>query len=229
MPTKEEKIREIEREWLVIQITLADLETAYLKALKDKNQITDCFILGQTLENQLEYFKRIRAKEAFPMKELPFITEKTYHQLHQRRKTVYQKFYDDILAKLKTEEIVNIIQARLDELFLRYSKHIDNLEVLDKDGVIEMLGYRDKIKILSDEFSYWVSPKGKREATKFVRQRQWHKEYLEKLKNLDDQYKEYVIIKKPDFFKPILKEESQRHLILKPNGTERFAFWWWHL
>lgn len=229
MLNKEEKITEIQRQWLVIQITLADLESNYIKALKEEDKITDCFILGLTLDNQLEYFKRIRAKEVFPMKELPFITEKSFKEFNDRRKTIYQRFYDEILSKLKTQEIVEIIKKRLEELAMRYLKHIDNLAVLDHEGVVEMLGYRDKIKILSHELGYWLNLWDKKEATSPAKEVEWHKKHLEKIKKLDGQYKEFTIVKKPEFFKPILKEEAEKHLILKPDGTERFDFWWWHL
>jgi len=220
---------QIQRDWLVIQLTLADLETNYIKSLKEKEKITDVFILGQTLENQLEYFKRIRAKEAFPMKELPFITEKSFKEFNDRRKEIYQKFYDEVLSKLRTEEIVKMIKERLEKLVMRYTKHIDNLAVLDHDGIVEMLGYRDKIKILSDELGYWLNLWDKKEATSPAEEIKWHKEYLERVKEMDSQYREFTIVEKPEFYKPILAEEAQKHLILKPNGTPRFDFWWWHL
>ena len=196
---------------------------------QDKGKITEVFVLGQTLDNQLEYFKRKRAKEAFPAKELPFITKESFDEFNKRRKSIYQKFYDEVLSKLKAHEIVKIIKERLEELLMRYSKHIDNLAVLDHDGIVEMLGYRDKIKILSGALGYWLNLWDRRETTSPAEEVKWHKEYLERVNKLDGEYKEFAVVKKPEFFKSVLKEEAEKHLILEPDGTDRFNFWWWHL
>lgn len=229
MPTKEEKITEIQRQWLVIQISLADLELNYIKSLKEEDKITNVFILGLTLDNQLEYFKRTQAKEAFPMKELPFITEKSFKEFNTRRKAIYQRFCDEVLSKLKTEKIVEIIKERLEKLEDRYLRHIENLNILDRDGVVEMLGYRDKIKILLDELGYWTNIWDNREETSPQEQVAWREEYLKKIEEHDYELREFIIVEKPEFFRPILQEEAQKHLILKPDGTERFNFWWWYL
>lgn len=209
-------IDEIKRSWLTVLETILALKNAVGETTINFKEVPKCLILAQKLNNQFDYFEKIYK---IPN---PVVSVEEFRAKKNERDRLYRALYK-IFDEINLAEMTSYIKNELDDNFIKYKMYITNLKNSSKKDVVKMMQIRDNIKYLSDELEIWTGRwKGEEAAeTCDVRER-----FCREILDYDNALTEYVKKEGREKFK-YLADEARKNLIVKPDGTRRFNFWWW--
>ena len=210
---------QIREDWSYVCSTADELEKLLVKAAEDNDYISGCFFLAQRLNNEFDYFEVVH----HPTAETE-ISINTFKNYKERRDELYRKFYD-ILSLLSKKEIVDLINEDLERLLGVYQSQQSEKRSI-ADHMVEHLETRDKIKILYEEMSFWMG----RWVQLDVEQKKYQvcqDKYCTLIHKLDNKLKAYMNKEGKENIKYLI-DEAKKRLILKPDGSTRFDFWWWY-
>lgn len=205
----------IKKDWLFILETLLSFENIISDTQTNFKELPQCLVLAQKLSNQFDYFKN---KYKIPNE---IISTQEFEIKKQERDKFYQKLYI-IFDELQIKEIIKFIREAIKDSLIKYEMYANSLDKLQKDEWLEMLDLRDNIKILCDELEIWQG-KWKGEQTK--EEFDLKDKMMQELLGYDRLLKDYINKKGKDKL-TWLNDEAEDRLISKPDGTQRFDFWW---
>lgn len=205
----------IKKNWLFILENLLVFRNLVEDAKANFKELSECLVLAQKLSNQFDYFK---SKYNIPNK---VISEEEFRIKKKERDIIYQNLYK-IFDELQIKEIANYIHKAIADNLTKYEIYVNGLADLSKKEWLEMLDIRDNLKILYDELEIWL---GKWRGEQAKEEFDLKDKIVQELLGCDNLLKEYF--KKADKKElKWLKEEAEDRLIPKPDGTQRYDFWW---
>ncbi len=210
---------QIRDDWSYVCSTTEDFEKLLVKVAKDHNYLPGCFFLAQRLNNEFDYFEA-----AYHPTAKTDITINTFKNYKERRDELYQKFYE-ILSLLSKKEIVSLINEDLERLLKVYQSQQSEKRSI-ADHMVEHLETRDKIKILYEEMSFWMGRWVQLDVTQ-KKYQVCQDKYCTIIHKLDEELKNYINQEGKENFTYLI-DEAKKRLILKPDGSTRFDFWWWY-
>lgn len=209
-------IDEIKRDWLTILETILALKNTIDETTINFKEVPKCLILAQKLNNQFDYFEKVYK---IPN---PVVSAEEFRARKNERDRLYRALYK-IFDEITSEEMVLYIKNELNDNLIKYKMYVTNLKNSTKNDVIEMMQIRDNIKYLYDELEIWTGRWKGEEAAEVCDVRE---KLCQEILDYDNALIEYIKKEDKKNFK-YLANEAKRRLILKPNGSRRFNFWWW--
>lgn len=207
----------IKKDWLFILENLLAFKNQVDDAERNFKELPECLILAQKLSNQMDYFK---LKYKIPNE---VISEKEFAAKKEERDALYRQLYK-IFDELQIKEIVNYIRQAIEDNLIKYKMYVNELAHLSKKEWLEMFELRDNLKILYDELEIW---QGKWEGEQAKEKFDLKDKLIQELLGYDNLLKEYL--KKAENQEKLKwrEEEAENRLICRPDGTQRYEFWWW--
>ena len=207
----------IKSAWLRILETLLALRNIISETPTNLKEVSSCLVLAQRLNNEFDFFKKEYEIPNDVVSENDFLSRKKEYDIE------YQKLHK-IFDKTSNEEMVKYILMALKDKVLKYEMYVSSLKVNSKGDMIKMLELRDEIKMLLDELEIWL---GKWGGDK-TRDEWEHKNKIwQQVAAYDKIWKEFVEKYEDDL--EFIEEERIRHLIIEPDGSDRFEFPWWFM
>lgn len=207
----------IKSRWDIVLNAINELDIAISEAEVDLKTIPSCLILAQRLNN---YFDFIEAEYKIPNK---VMSKEEFREKKDKRDALYKKLHE-IFDKVTNDEMISYIKTFLDDRVLKYKLFVQNIEKSTKDDIIKTFELRDEIKLLYDELDIWSgrwAERGERIESCDIRDK-----FCQEIGGYDVILRKYIIDNKDKF--EFLPKEAKKHLILKPDGSKRFDFWWWY-
>jgi hypothetical protein len=214
---KNNDIDGIKRDWLTVLETLLALKNIVRETSINFKEIPGCLILAQKLNNQFDYFEKIHKVPNLVVSKEEFRAKKT------ERDKIYQALYK-IFDEVTLPEITSYIRNELNDNFIKYKMYVTNLKNSDRNDVIEMMQVRDNIKYLYDELEIWSGRWKGEEAAESCNIKE---KLCQEILDYDNALTESIKKEDKKKFK-YLADEAKSRLILKPEASRRFNFWWWY-
>lgn len=210
----------IRKDWSYLCQTADELDRYIREAKDNQEMILDCFYLAQTLNNQFDYFES-RYKLSYNSE----ITRSVFENYKKHRDELYHKFYE-VLSAIPKKRVVEIINQELGGLLEEYKKRVINLD-LEQQKIFSLLEIRDKIKILYEELQFWFNKWTEMDESQ-KKYKVCSDEYCSQINKVDDLFNKFIIAQDKTKLGFITKEAKNR-LIMKPDGSIRFNYWWWYV
>lgn len=201
------------RDWREIKETEEKLAAATRSARKDISVVDDCLVLAQKLNNQFDYFALTYDLPNEVVDLEGFAEEKL------NRNKLYQGLYQ-VFDFYETEEIVNQLKKTVEEMVPDYQKRLEADWQDNKDSVWKILTYRDRFKLLFDELEIWLNKFKGEERGEWRRKDELSGQVI----SLDQNLYEGLLAVSREW----LSAGADQEMILKPDGSDRFNFWWWY-
>lgn len=208
MPINSEEIKQDHKEY--IEKLFEDLKNKINQTSSDNSKLAEAVISAQLFENKLTCFKEKKYDD------LEDFANKMAIDSNELYKNLF-KVYD----RTSDNEIVELLMKSVQIDVKKYIDGLSYIGELSNEKLIEILAVRDRIKVLFDEIELWKDRFQERDQIQFEK----HDSLFGEVKAVDGKLRDELIVN--NLAHAEIYEEAEKRLVKRPDGTQRFNFWWW--